>query len=299
MKRARIKQIDAFTSVPFAGNPTQVLTEADKLNEDEMKKIALENAFETAFVQKPSQNKAHFKLRFFAPTGELNFAGHLTIAAFHALAEEAKFFLSEPVTKIVQETKSGKLDVEIYSQRGQIQKIMTQLPKPVFLETEDSEEISQVLRISPDEMGKTPPQVVEVGSAHLIVPVKNRQIIQNLKPDLYALSEINQNLGAVSTHVYALDTISPIAMVHARNFAPAIGIHEAAASGAASGALGAYLISSEVIRGNSPITFIAEQGYSLNRPSEIIIEVHFKETDVTLIKVGGQAVTIMEGEIFL
>jgi len=299
LKRARIKQIDAFTSVPFGGNPAQVLTEAARLSEDEMKKIAGESGFETAFVQKASQNKSPFKIRFFAPMGELKFAGHLTIAAFHALSEEAKFFLSEPLTKMTQETKAGHLNVEIHSARGQIQKIMIELPKPAFLEKADPEEIARVLEIESDEMDKTPPQVVEVGSAHLMVPVKNRRIIENLKPDLYALSEINQRMGAVSTHVFAPDAVSPIAMVHGRNFAPAIGIHESAASGAANGALGAFLINSRMIRGNSPITFIAEQGHSLGRPCEINVEVHFKETDVTLVRIGGQAVTIMEGEVFL
>lgn len=299
MKRARIKQIDAFTAVPFAGNPAQILTEANKLNEDEMNKIALESAFETAFVQKATQNGAQFKLRFFTPKGEVSFAVHLAIAAVHALVEEAKFFISEPMTKIVQETNPGKLNVEIYSERSQIQKISIELPEPVIGESTDPQEVCEALRIDLQELDKTPPQVVEVGSAHLIVPVKSRKTVESLRPDLYAISDMNQKIRAISTHVYTLDTISPISMVHSRNFAPAIGIPEAAASGTATGALGAYLVCNEVIRGNSPITFIAEQGHSLNRPSEILVETHFKRTKVNLVKVGGQAVTIMEGEIFL
>lgn len=299
MKRARIKQIDAFTSAPFTGNPAHILTEANKLSDDEMRKIAQESPFETAFVQESAENGAQFKLRFFTPKSEINFAGHLTIAAFHALAEEAKFFLSEPVTKIAQETKSGKLAVEIYSYRSKINRITIELPPPTLLQALDSASVAEALRINPTEMEKTAPQVVDVGSAHLIVPVKNRKVIENLKPDLYSLSEINLSNNAISTHVYALDAISPLAMVHSRNFAPSIGIPETAASGTATGALGAYLIGNEVIRGNSPITFVAEQGYTLGRPSEITVEIHFQRTKVNKIRVSGQAVTIMEGEIFL
>lgn len=299
MKRARIKQIDAFTAVPFAGSPAHVLTEADKLSEDDMSQIARESAFETVFIQKTAQDAAQFKMRFFTPKGEINFGGRLAIAAFHALAEEAKFFLSEPVTRTSQETKSGKLSVEIYSQRSQIQKIVIELPPAVPQETAGLQEVSDALRIDPGEIEKTPPQVVEAGSAHLIVPIKNRKMVENLRPDLYALSDLNQRLRAISTHVFTLDAISPIAMVHSRNFAPAIGIPEVAASGTATGALAAYLISNEVIRGNSPITFIAEQGHSLSRPSEITVEIHFTRTVVNTIKVSGQAVTIMEGEIYV
>lgn len=297
MKRARIKQIDVFTSTPFAGGPAYVLTEAAKLDEAEMSKIANEIGQKTAFVQKPSLDKAQFKLRFFTAKGEIGFAAHLTIAALHALAEEAKIFLSEPSTKIVLEANSEDLRAEVYCQSGQDKKITIELPKPNFLQDVDAQVVADVLKIAPDQLDKTPPQAVEVGATHLIVPVKNLEIVQKLKPDYFALAELNQELGAISTHVYTLDAISPIAMVHGRNFAPAIGAAEIVASGTASAALGAYLVNKEVIRGNSPITFIAEQGHSLNRPCEITVEVYFKQTSVNLLKVSGQAVTIMEGEI--
>jgi len=299
LKRARIKQIDVFTSTPFAGSPTYVLTEADKLTEAEMNKIAKEVRSKTAFVQKASQNQAQFKLRFFTPKGEINLAAHSAIAAFHALAEEAKFFLAEPITKISQEINSGILALEIHCKSGQADRITINLPEPAFLETADSQTVSEILGINPDEMEKAQPQVVDVGAAHLIVPVKSLATVQNLKPDLYALSELNERLGAISTHVIALDAISPIAMAHTRNFAPALEISEIAGSGTASGALGAYLVSSELIRGNSPITFIAEQGHSVDRPCEILVEVYFRQTKVNQIKVSGQAVTVMEGEIVL
>jgi trans-2,3-dihydro-3-hydroxyanthranilate isomerase len=138
-----------------------------------------------------------------------------------------------------------------------------------------------------------------VGSPHLIVQLKNINMVKDLKPDLLALSDLNQEIGAVSTHIYALDAISPLAMAHTRTFAPAIGIPEIVASGTVSGALGAYLVNKEIIRGNSPITFIAEQGHSLNKPCEITVVVYFKRTSVNLLKVTGEATTVMEGEIAL
>ena len=59
----KIKQVDAFTSKPFTGNPAGVLTEAASLSDDQMLAIANEmNLSETAFVL-PS-DKADFRNYF-------------------------------------------------------------------------------------------------------------------------------------------------------------------------------------------------------------------------------------------
>ena len=56
----RIKQVDAFTDVPFGGNPAGVVTNAEGLDEGQMQKVAREmNLSETAFVT-PS-DKADFR----------------------------------------------------------------------------------------------------------------------------------------------------------------------------------------------------------------------------------------------
>jgi trans-2,3-dihydro-3-hydroxyanthranilate isomerase len=113
LERARIKLIDVFASKPFAGSPAYVLTEAQRLNDEGMQKIAKELAFKTVFVQESTEEKAQHKLRFFTAQSEIGFAAHCMIAALHALAEEAKFFLSEPATRIAVETNSGVLNAEI------------------------------------------------------------------------------------------------------------------------------------------------------------------------------------------
>ncbi len=297
MERARIKLIDVFTSKPFTGSPAYVLTEADRLDDQTMQRIARELNFKAVFVQKSTDEKAQYRLRFFTTQGEIGFAAHCMIAALHALSEEAKFFLSEPVTKIMVQTSSGVLSTEILCQGGQDQKITLEFPRADFGEEPNPDEIAQALKINADELAHAPPQVVDVGSAHLMVQLKNIDAVKNLKPDLLALAGLNTELGAVSTHVYCMDALSPLAMVHTRTFAPAIGASELVASGTVSGALGAYLVSREIIRGNSPITFIAEQGHSVGRPCEITVVVYFKRTSVDSLGVSGEAATVMEGEI--
>jgi PhzF family phenazine biosynthesis protein len=78
-------QVDAFTEVPFKGNPAGVMV-VDKFPETEwMQNIALEmNLSETAFIQPENGN---FRIRYFTPIREVPLCGHATLASAHILFE--------------------------------------------------------------------------------------------------------------------------------------------------------------------------------------------------------------------
>ena len=111
MKTYRVVYVDAFTSLPFCGNPCAILPEATGLTDEEMQAIAREtNLSETSFVL-PSE-RADFRVRYFTPRSELPFAGHPTIATGFMLAQEGFVPLKEPETRIHLEFKIGVLPVE-------------------------------------------------------------------------------------------------------------------------------------------------------------------------------------------
>ena len=79
---------DAFSSVPYAGNPAcVVLLDPDNPVSDEwMQKVALEmHLSETAFLMPRSDSS--FDLRWFTPTDEVDLCGHATLASAHVLWE--------------------------------------------------------------------------------------------------------------------------------------------------------------------------------------------------------------------
>ncbi|HHY12367.1 MAG TPA: PhzF family phenazine biosynthesis protein, partial [Firmicutes bacterium] len=97
-----IYQVDAFTDVPFGGNPAGVVPRAERLSPELMQKIAREmNLSETAFVtdlretgNMPEKARGRgapcrpdFEVRFFTPQAEVDLCGHATIATFWLLAE--------------------------------------------------------------------------------------------------------------------------------------------------------------------------------------------------------------------
>ena len=81
-----ISQVDAFTGIPFAGNPAAVCVLPEARPAALMQAVAMEmNLAETAFlVRRPDG----FDLRWFTPTVEVDLCGHATLASAHVLWEE-------------------------------------------------------------------------------------------------------------------------------------------------------------------------------------------------------------------
>jgi trans-2,3-dihydro-3-hydroxyanthranilate isomerase len=96
--------------------------------------------------------------------------------------------------------------------------------------------------------------------------------------------------------VLSLETESAASDVHTRMFAPKLGIPEDPATGSASGGLGAYLIENRIIAATSPTTYItSEQGIETGRPSTIYIEVDGQPGDISMVRVGGEVVPLVNG----
>lgn len=118
MQRIIVRQVDAFTSTPFGGNPAGVITEADTLTTEMMQKIASEmNLSESAYVTLPDLPDADFRLRFFTPEEEVNISGHATIASCYALFEDGRIPLSDNRSAVNIQTDTGLVQIDIHYHR--------------------------------------------------------------------------------------------------------------------------------------------------------------------------------------
>jgi PhzF family phenazine biosynthesis protein len=84
---------------------------------------------------------------------------------------------------------------------------------------------------------------------------------------------------------------------HCRNFAPLYNISEESATGTSTGALSCYLYRYGIISQNHMKDLVFEQGYCMNRPSEILASVIISNGNISKVKVGGNALNIKEREI--
>jgi trans-2,3-dihydro-3-hydroxyanthranilate isomerase len=82
----------------------------------------------------------------------------------------------------------------------------------------------------------------------------------------------------------------------ARMFAPAMGIEEDPATGAAATALAGYLapLATHV---SGTVHWSVDQGVEMGRPSRLEVEADFHESAVTAIRGGGSSVLVSHGEM--
>jgi predicted PhzF superfamily epimerase YddE/YHI9 len=87
-------QVDAFTDRPFAGNPAAVCF-LDRPRPDEWMQLVAAgmNLSETAFVERLADG---YRLRWFTPATEVDLCGHATLASAHALWETGRLSAEEP-----------------------------------------------------------------------------------------------------------------------------------------------------------------------------------------------------------
>jgi len=297
-------QADVFTTLPFGGNPVAVIPDAQDLTDQELQQIAREmNLSETVFVFPPTEPAAAAKIRIFTPTQEIPFAGHPVIGAFYILGTLKRFPLQEPVTRLLHECNIGLFPVELHVRKGEIHRVVMSQPQPEFIGTidaiEDLYEIAKALGLSKSFItgARFPIQVVSTGLPVIIVPVRSLTAVKSIVPDITIINELCARQGANGIMAFTTITVEELSTVHTRMFASPIGVTEDPATGSASGALGAYLVHHGVVEVRPTTEIIAEQGYEMDRPSRIHIEVESEDDAIQRVKVGGQVVMIIEGRL--
>ena len=287
MDTCRALLVDAFTTDHLAGNAAGVVPHAEDLSADRMRAVAAELAVsETAFVL-PSDD-ADRRLRYFSPTQEVDLCGHATIAA-HAHLHEAGAI--DPGEHTV-ETNVGVLDVEV-DPDGVVR--MTRNRPTVHRVDVGYDRLGDALGIDPaalrDVGADLPTAVASTGLAFLMVPVNFLTHLSGAAPDDDALEALAGEYDAAGVYAFTFDTLNGDSTLHARAFAPSLGIPEDPATGTAAGACGAYLREVGAFDDEFPDTVIVEQGHFVDRPGRIRVQVGAG------VQVGGRAVTSLDGRL--
>jgi len=254
-----IYQVDAFSESSFGGNPAGVVPDAKFLTEVQMQDIAKEmNLSETAFVTHLDDNL--FMVKFFTPTCEVDLCGHATIATFHTLS---KMGYIEPVyngTKtIYQKTKAGKLAVEINFKNEKVDTIFMEqaTPKEVGV-IKDIGDLLKAMNLEEEDLGVLNkiiyPEMISTGLPDIILPIKKKEVLDNLTIDMKALSKVSEELGVIGVHAFYLPELNS-KLVYTRNFAPLVGIDEEAATGTSNGALIYFLKKNNLINDNCIVSY--------------------------------------------
>jgi trans-2,3-dihydro-3-hydroxyanthranilate isomerase len=305
MSKHTFHQLDVFTDTPLAGNPLAVFPEAAGFTDTTMQAIAREmNLSETAFVF--DSDKATKRVRFFTPAAEIPLAGHPTIGTWWLLAELGALDVPQNGTvRLTQETGAGILPVDIHLESGAPTEVAMTQPLPDFgALVADRERLGTALGGSGTTVEEQPTaQVVATALPQLMVPIGSLETLQGLPSGGMggSLTAFLREFGTDCAMCYSLDTVDPDATVHCRMFAPGLGVPEDPATGSAAGALASYLVWHGIVSPHDGVgTVVVEQGLEIDRPSRIHAEIAVGHGgEITEVRVGGRAVTIITGEVTL
>jgi len=294
MTHHQLLQVDAFTNRPLGGNPCAVIFDSDEMDAATMLALAKEmNLSETAFVRR--SDVADFGVRYFTPAEEIPLAGHPTIATAFALVNTGRLALQGPATTLTLELQVGPIEVEIISKNENIQQIVMSQKKPQFPSIHNPEEVMSIFGLSiNDLLSGFPIQTVSTGTPQLMVPVRDLEVLRRVRVNIPAYEGYRARSDFFSPHLFCLAGITPQGQTFARHFGVPPDTPEDPFTGSATGGMAAYLWHHGLIE--SP-RFIAEQGHWMNRPGQASVEVIGPRDDIETVKVGGQAVTVMKGQL--
>ncbi|WP_299935057.1 PhzF family phenazine biosynthesis protein [uncultured Nitratireductor sp.] len=296
---------DVFSAEALTGNPLAIVLDSEGLDDAAMQRIAGEfNLSETVFVFPPDEKNHTARLRIFTPGCELPFAGHPTVGTAIALAERAGEGQESAQTSILmlEETVGPvRCAVSLGAQAAYAEFDLPKLPEPVAGSFEP-EAVAAALGLGHHEIGFEN-HVVGVWSAgvpYVCVPVANLDVAARARfdPALWSSLVPELNGRVANPYVYCRETVNHDHAFHARMFGNDLGISEDPATGSAAAAFaGAIMRHDALVDGAHG--FLIEQGLEMGRPSSIRLEIEAFAGRIEAARIGGQAVRVAEGRLFI
>ncbi len=291
-RRYPFLQYDVFTSQPLEGNPLAVFPDARGLADGEMQAIAREmNLSETTFVlpRSPEEERTQgTTVRIFTVQEELPFAGHPTLGT--------AFYLRgiSGADQVWLDLKVGKIPITFADHHGAAFGEMRQRD-PEFGATHAAEEVARAAGLELADMDTSLPiQTGSTGIAFAIVPLRSLAAIRGLRLAGAKADEYFSRSDAKFFYFVTRETVNRTARLHARML---FYNGEDPATGSAAGCTAAWMAANHVAESGERV--LIEQGIEMHRPSQIWVSAERAHNGVVNVRVGGNAVEVARGEVFL
>jgi trans-2,3-dihydro-3-hydroxyanthranilate isomerase len=284
-------QLDVFTCRPLEGNQLAVFTDARGLSDVEMQKLAREtNLCETTFIlprEEAIERSEGHKVRIFTVNDELRFAGHPTLGTAWYLRQQST------EEEVVLDLKIGKIPVRFEQRDGLLFGEMRQAD-PQFGATHPHDSIAGVLGIPVSDLDENLPiETVSTGMPFTIVPFRTLAALQKFSIGWNQMAPYLATIGNPAFFYFVCrETIDPNATLHARMI---FYNGEDPATGSAAGCCTAWAVKHGVLA--SETQGLIEQGIETRRPSFLYIRAAMAGDHVTNVRVGGNVVQVINGEV--
>ncbi|KAJ5923502.1 hypothetical protein N7454_008747 [Penicillium verhagenii] len=257
------------------GNPTTIFLGATDLTSDEMKALAKKAGHECGFVlpAPSSPTSTHYTMRYFVPNQEMEMCGHATVGAIWLLHQLGKLTTHLPNDLIRISTLSGIVDAKILpsaSESLQSSTILVSQPKGTTqdLHPAHTPSILSSLGLTQTDLATDLPiQNARTSRTKTLIPLKSREVLQNLRPDPEAIVRVCESVDSTGLYPYVvLDAAEQL--FEARQFPRSAGYVEDPATGIAAAALVFGLVGDGCgIVAEKPVR--VRQGWAMGKASEI------------------------------
>lgn len=293
-RRFSLVQMDVFTAKPLEGNQLAVITDGRGLSDSEMQALAKEtNLSETTFIfprDAATEHERGVRVRIFTVNEELPFAGHPTLGTAMMLRNNG----SRGAEEIALDLNVGRIPVRFSVREGLPFGLMTQRD-PEFGQIHAREDVARAAGIALDEIADDIPiQTVSTGNAFAMVPVRSLKALQNLAPVWTSMGEYLKRSDAKFFYFVSRQAVNPEARLQSRMI---FYNGEDPATGSAAGPCAAWAVKYGVIPPDEQV--LMEQGVEIKRRSRLYISAGRSVDKIVNVRVGGHAVEVLRGEIFL
>jgi len=296
-RRFAMVQMDVFAARPLEGNPLAVFTDARGLTDAEMQSLAKEmNLSETTFIlprDPATERERGVRVRIFTVNEELPFAGHPTLG-------------TATVLRLAQGPQDGRDEVRLDLNVGIIPVQFTadaagllfgemRQRDPDFGRKHSAEDVARASGLALEDIATDVPiQTVSTGLPFTIVPVRSLRALQNINFAWSHAAEYLERSEGRFFYFLSRETVASDAKVHARMI---FYNGEDPATGSAAGCAASWMTMYGVAREEE--SCIIEQGLEMKRPSRIHVRASRQDGRVTNVRVGGNAVEVLRGEVTL
>jgi trans-2,3-dihydro-3-hydroxyanthranilate isomerase len=283
--------VDVFAEAPYSGNQLAVFR--GHPDPQTMLQIAQEVDYsETTFVTADQARAGGYDVRIFTSVSELPFAGHPTLGTAVVIRDK---IIGQAVEQVTLNLPVGKIDVR-FADDGFIW--MRQKP-PQFGHIYDAEAVAAMLGVETADMDtRYPIQEVSTGLPFIIAPMTSLDAVRRATVNLPRFKQMIQQgqaaLGADAIFVFCAETVHAANDLHARSFVHLHGAPEDPATGSANGNVAGWL-SQHAYFGSDRVQARVEQGYSLDRPSLLLLDAHADADRGIVVNVGGRVRWVAEG----
>ena len=195
--------------------------------------------------------------------------------------------------EIVLDLDVGRVPVQFEEKPGQpVFGEMTQV-NPEFGPRHDREAVVRACGLRDGDIDPSLPiQTVSTGLAYTIVPLRGLDIIRNLRLDMKGSEEYLERSGGKFFYFVSRETADPAARLHARMM---FYNGEDPATGSAAGCAAAWMVAHGVAQPDEHV--LIEQGIEMKRPSRIFVRASRQDGRVVNVRIGGNVVEMLHGEV--